>query len=284
MLLFVKIAAGIAALYLIIVVLIALAQDRLLFPRWAMGSSVALPARAERLRLSIASGEELVGVYLPAEGATPEGAALILGFGGNAWNADALALYLQSVFPDRNVAAFHYRGYAPSMGKPSTHAILEDAVPIHDHVVARLASNRVVAVGLSLGAGAAARLASQRPIAGLILVTPFDSLKALAREHYPWAPVGLLLRHRMEIAEMLAGSSAPVALISAGSDTIVPPRRTEPLRRSAGNLVLDLVIIGAGHNDLYDRAEFQRAMREALSLIEARAPGGAYPDPDGGGQ
>ena len=27
----------------------------------------------------------------------------------------------------------------------------------------------------------------------------------------------------------------------------------------------------AGHNDLYDSAEFKRAMREALSLIEASA-------------
>ena len=54
---------------------------------------------------------------------------------------------------------------------------------------------------LSIGAGPAAYLASQRPIAGLILVTPFDSLTALAREHYPWAPVSLLLRYRMEIAE-----------------------------------------------------------------------------------
>jgi hypothetical protein len=67
MLLFVKIAAGIAALYLIVVVLMALAQDRLLFPRWAMPRGPALPATAERLNLSLASGDELVGVHLPAE-------------------------------------------------------------------------------------------------------------------------------------------------------------------------------------------------------------------------
>ena len=120
------------------------------------------------------------------------------------------------VFPDRDVAAFHYRGYAPSTGEPSASAILEDAIAIHDHVVASLAPDRIVAVGLSLGAGPAAHLAARRPIEGLILVTPFDSLKALAREHYPWAPVSLLLRHRMEVAGSLAGVAAPVALISAG--------------------------------------------------------------------
>ena len=56
MLLFLKLAAGIAALYLAIVVLMALAQDRLLFPRWAMGSGMKLPAGAEWLSVTIASG------------------------------------------------------------------------------------------------------------------------------------------------------------------------------------------------------------------------------------
>ena len=269
MILFVKLAASLAAFYLLAVVLIALAQDWLLFPSWATGNGrVLLRASAERLTLEVSSGEKLVGVLLPAERRPPEEAALMLGFGGNAWNADALAVYLHSVFPDRDVVAFHYRGYSPSAGRPSAGAILRDALAIHDHLVATLVPERIVAVGFSIGAGPATFLSSQRPIAGLILVTPFDSLKALAREHYPWAPVGLLLRHRMEIADTMAASSAPVALISAERDTIVPPRRTEPVRRSAGNLVLDRVITDAGHNDLYDRVDFQRPIREALSLIE----------------
>jgi pimeloyl-ACP methyl ester carboxylesterase len=269
MMMLMKLAASLAALYLIVIALIALAQDRLLFPRWAMGNGTdLLPASAERLTLEVASGDVLVGVHLPAEARPPAEAALILGFGGNAWNAETLATYLHSVFPDRAVVAFHYRGYAPSTGRPSASAILQDALSIYDELIATLAPERMVAVGLSIGAGPAAHLASQRSITGLILVTPFDSLEALAREHYPWAPVGLLLRHRMEIADALAVSSAPVALIAAESDDIVPARRTDPLRRSAGNLVLDRVILDAGHNDLYDRAEFKRAMREALSLIE----------------
>jgi hypothetical protein len=67
MLLFVKIAAGIAAPYLTVVVLIALAQDRLLFPLWAVARGPALPTTAERFTLSLPSGDELVGVHLPAE-------------------------------------------------------------------------------------------------------------------------------------------------------------------------------------------------------------------------
>ena len=74
----------------------------------------------------------------------------------------------------------------------------------------------------------------------------------------------------MEIADSLAASSVPVALIAAERDAIVPSRRTESVRRSAGNLVLDRVITDAGHNDLYNnRVEFERVMREALSLLES---------------
>ena len=81
MILLVKLAAGLAALYVVVVVLMALAQDWLLFPRWATASgSALLPASAEQLTLELPSGERLFGVHLPAEGHPPEGAALVLGF------------------------------------------------------------------------------------------------------------------------------------------------------------------------------------------------------------
>jgi len=65
-----------------------------------------------------------------------------------------------------------------------------------------------------------------RPLAGLILVSPFDSLEALAREHFPWAPVGWLLRHHMSTIKYVGDMTTPTALIAAGRDTIVPPERT----------------------------------------------------------
>ena len=229
-----------------------------------------LPATAERLEISVASGQRLVGVHLRAREESSDRASLVLGFGGNAWNANDLALLLRATFPDHDVVAFHYRGYAPSTGSPSARAILADALAVHDHVVARLAPERVVAVGLSIGAGPAAHLAARRPVDGLVLVTPFDTLKALARDHYPWLPVGLLLRHRMDVAGDVGSVSAPVAVISAAEDTVVPPERTAAVRSSTRDLVADRVIAGAGHNDIYDRDAYRRAMRHALALIEAR--------------
>lgn len=264
-----KIAVGLGVSYLICVLLIALFQDRLLFPRWTMqGGAVPLPAAAERVSIEVPGVGPLVGVFLPAKQDAPDEAALLLGFGGNAWDADLLANYLHSAFPNRDVVTFHYRGYGPSAGRPSAEAILKDAELIYDEVIAPRGGKRTVAIGLSLGAGPAAHLASLRPIAGVILVTPFDSIEALARDLYPWLPVRLLLRHRMDVAGSLDRSSAKVAIIAAERDRIVPQHRTEALRRSSGDVVLDRVITGVGHNDIYDNNKFIEAMREALALIE----------------
>lgn len=270
MLPFLKVAGSVVALYLAVAGVAALLQGKLLFPRGMVGLGAPLPPGAERLALQVGTGDTLIGVHLPAEEPSPEGASLVLGFGGNAWNADDLALHLHSVFPDRDVVAFHYRGYAPSTGRPTARAILHDALEIHDEVVATLAPDRIVAVGLSLGAGPAAHLARSRPITGLVLVTPFDTLTALAREHYPWLPVGLLLRHRMDVAADLSAVTQPVGVIAAAADSIVPPRRTEPVRQAADNLVMDRLMTGVGHNDIYNHAHYRRAMRDALSLIEAK--------------
>ncbi len=269
----VKLTLGLAAVYVAVVALMALAQDWLIFPHWAIGEGgIALPAEAERLSVAAASGERLAGLRLPPPtGADP--GALILGFGGNAWDADGLALFLRSLFPEREVVAFHYRGYGPSEGRPSAKALLDDALAIHDHLEG---GRRIVAVGLSIGAGPAAHLAAQRPLAGAILVTPFDSLMAMARDQYPWAPVRLLLRHRMEVAEAVAAAAVPMAMLTAEHDGIVPARRTAPVRAAARDLVLDRTIAGAGHNDLYQHPDFAPSMREALVRIEARS------DADGG--
>lgn len=266
-----KIALALAGLYLLIVIAIALAQTGLLFPARMAAAQVQLPERARHLNFTTTDGTRLYGVHVPASPGARPPAALLLGFGGNAWNAGTLAAFLSAHVSDRDVVVFHYRGYSPSEGSPGALALMQDAVAIHDHVIKTIAPGRLIAVGLSIGAGPAIHLARYRNIAGAILVTPFDSLKALASDHYWWAPVRLLLRHQMEIASLAAEIDAPIAIIAAEQDRIVPPRRTEALRRSIRHLFLDRTIAEVGHNDIYDHAEFANALREAVTLIEAKA-------------
>ena len=257
-----------AALYAVIIIGMYFAQTWVLFPTMlARAARIHLPASTQRLEVRTPDGQSLSGVRIPPQREQADGAPTLLGFGGNAWNSEATALTLHALFPHRDVVAFHYRGYAPSSGRPSARALFSDSLIIFDHLLRPEAGERIIPVGFSIGAAVAAYLARHRPIAGLILVTPFDSLEAVARDLYWWAPVGLLLRNRMPTIEFVRGSLAPTALIIAERDATVPARRSAPLRAAIKNLVFERTI-DAGHNDLYDRPEFAAAAREALVRIE----------------
>ena len=253
--------------YAAILIAFFFAQTALIFPARAVWDAGPLPPGAERLELDTADGNRLHGVHIPPRARSGE-RPVILGFAGNAWNAEDCASYLHEVFPDASIVAFHYRGYRPSTGSPGAAALLADAALIHDFVSERFGGRPIVAVGLSIGSAVAAHLASRRKIAGAILATPFDSLAAVGRGHYPWLPVGLFLRHRMNPAEDIRSSHVPVALIVAGNDTLIPPARAQALAAAVPNLVFNRTIEGATHNDIYQRSAFQQAMDDALAAIE----------------
>lgn len=244
-----------------------LTQTELLFPTHAVSRAGPLPPGAEPVELQTAGGERLHGVHFRPVANSGAPSPLILGFGGNAWNGQDVATYLHNIFPEADVIAFHYRGYAPSTGSPSAKALMEDAPLVHDMAVDRVKPARVVAVGFSIGSGVAASLARHRKLDGLILVTPFDSLKEVAADLFPWLPVGPFFQHELPAAEDLKNGKTPVAILAAESDEIVLPPRTAALRSQAPNIVFDGTIAGAGHNDIYQRSDFEAAMRQALRTL-----------------
>ena len=271
----INVGLALAGLYLALVGFMYVAQTWLLFPTGlaALGRP-ELPARATRLEVTTADAERLVGIRLPPAGVEAAGGPILLGFPGNAWDAQAMALTLSELLPEHEAVVFHYRGYSPSGGRPGASALLVDSVIVFDHLARELGARPVIAVGVSIGSPVAAYLARHRSLAGLILVTPFDSLVELARDHYPWLPVRLLLRHRMPTLDYVREIETPTAIIVAGADTIVPPRRSQPLQRALRNLVFAATIEEAGHNALYDRPAFRAAIREAVARIQAVAKAG----------
>jgi hypothetical protein len=251
----------------LLVVVMAWSQDEIIFPVHSVAASGPIPRGAERLQVKTPEGDTLHGVHIPTSVPASGPKTLVLGFGGNAWNGQDVATYIHELYPDVDVVAFHYRGYHPSTGSPSAKALLADAPLVYDAAVARTRPDRAIAVGFSIGSGVAASLASRRKLDGIILVTPFDSLKAVATSLYPWLPVGMLFRHEIDSIEGLGMSTVPAAVVAAERDEIIPAERTDALRSRVPNLAFDRTITGADHNDIYTRSEFQDAMDEALKAV-----------------
>lgn len=265
-----EIAIAAVALYSLAVGALFLMQDGMLFPTGATPPPQdPLPAAAEHWTLAGADGATLRGVYIPArEGATP----IVLGFPGNAWNAQDFAVFLHERLPEADVVAFHYRGYAPSQGRPSERALVADALAIVDRLHQRWPGRPIVPVGASLGTGVAAAVVAERAVAGAVLISPFDSVRAVAQERYPWVPVGRLLRHPFDSVARLADVAAPVAVISAGRDDLVRPRRTAALVRRVPNVVHHHVVAEADHFSLYDAPRFPAALAAAVDAVLAAQP------------
>ena len=243
-------------------------QTDIIFPAHAVSHAGPLPPGAERISVDTPDGETLVGTLIPGTRSGTE-RLLVLGFGGNAWNGQDVAEFLHELYPQASVVAFHYRGYRPSTGRASADDLIADAPLVYDAAVKKVRAKRIVAVGFSIGTGVAATLAGKRAFAGLILVTPFDSLKAAAQSMYPWLPIGPFFQHEIDAAGALTGVKVPTAIIAAERDEIIATSRTEALRPQVPNLVFDRTIARAGHNDIYQRSAFHQAMHEALEQVLA---------------
>ncbi len=270
---FLKILAALIVAYAAVVAVLYAVQDRLLFPAdMAVMSGTPVPPDAPRLELTTADGEILHGVRLAPPAAPVNDRLIVLAFGGNAWNAEDAAVYLFNLYPQAEVVAFHYRGYAPSTGRASVDALIADAPLIYDKVredAEKLGgSPRIIAAGFSIGSGVAVHLARERKLDGLVLVTPFDSLAELAQVHFPWVPAARLLKNPMRNGDLLKGLDIPTAIIAAEHDEIIPRERSSMMRGAAKRMVYSRTIKGVGHNDIYESQDFANAMREALSAVE----------------
>lgn len=187
-------------------------------------------------------------------------APALLYFGGNAEDVSASLAELAALFPEYALYLMHYRGFGGSSGRPSEAALHADALALFDQVQAR--HSQVLVLGRSLGSGVALRLASQRPVQRLLLVTPFDSIEALAVRQFPIFPVRWLLRDRFDVGVYAAQVSAPTVLIAAEHDEVIPRTSTELLwSRFAPGVARLHLIPGVGHNSIHRSPAYASALQ-----------------------
>jgi uncharacterized protein len=178
------------------------------------------------------------------------GAPLMLYFGGNAEEVSWMIEAAQANAPGASWLLSDYRGYGQSAGAPSEKALVADAIALYDHAVKQLAADpeRVYGFGRSLGSGVAVALAAERPLAGLILVTPFDSLAAVAKRYYWYLPVDWMLKHRFDSVARAPQMKTPLLCLIAERDEVIPAVHGERLCDAWGGPKRKVLLAQAGHN------------------------------------
>jgi len=240
-----------------------LAQERLIFFPQPIVSTTYLTPEAKPLEIAAADGTRLRG-WIRAANFVP--APVVVYFGGNA--EEVSGTLADPRWPrDWTIVAINYRGYGASEGTPGEAALVADAQVIFDAIVARpdVDARRIVALGRSLGTGVAVKLAATRPLAGVILVSPYDSLVALGRTHYPWLPVSTLLRHRFDSVADARNLQMPLLAIVAESDSIIPQKRSQTLYDAWAGPKSWVVVRSTDHNTLSAPEAFWASVAEFLS-------------------
>ncbi len=188
----------------------------------------------------------------------------IIYFGGNAENTAYNAPFFKEHFPGFDVFLVNYRGYGGSTGSPTEKNLLQDAVKIYDDLSIRY--KRTTIMGRSLGGSVAMHLASKRPAHKLVLVTPFDSIKSLARKAFPIFPVSLLLLDEYDSTSKASLINIPTLVVIAGRDEIVPRRNTDSLLSVLRpSIVTTKILKDETHNFRVDQTEYLKALSDFMN-------------------
>jgi pimeloyl-ACP methyl ester carboxylesterase len=184
---------------------------------------------------------------------------LVIYYGGNAEDV----YFAITDYQHLNAATLFmaYRGYGASDGKPGEKELKADALAIFDDIVERYNPRQIYLVGRSLGSGLACHTAARRTVAGTILITPYDSLVHVAKKHYPWLPVGLLMKHRFNSLADLPQISSPILVIYGGRDRVIPPPFSENLITNIRASKKVVYIEQAGHNTISSFPEYWPSIR-----------------------
>ena len=189
------------------------------------------------------------------------GPKALLYFGGNAEAVEGQLPLLEAAFPEHALYLMHYRGYGGSSGQPSEQALFADALALFDRV--RADHDPIAVLGRSLGSGVAVHLAARRPVARLVLVTPFDSIEAVASHQFPLVPMGLLLQDKDRACADAPRVDAPTLLIAAERDEVIPRANTDALLSHFRPGVASLVVLPvAGHNAVEGSPSYIPLLRE----------------------
>ncbi len=253
-----------AAAYLLVLAFVLWGQERLLFMpaklapehRFELGADVFeawVPVADARLHA--------LHLRLPA----PRGVVFYLhGNAGNlqGWftNAD---FYRQANF---DLFMLDYRGYGKSSGRITSQAQLEaDVRAAWDLLAAHYEGRPMsrVVFGRSLGTGLATGLAAQVQPELTVLVSPYESMAALAAHHYPWVPAALL-RYPLRSDLALPRIKTPVWMAHGELDTLIPVQHAQRLAQLAPAATL-VRVPGAGHNDVHLFQPYLQGLRRALA-------------------
>lgn len=201
----------------------------------------------QSIKLTTSDNVILNAWYKPATMDKPT----ILYLHGNAGHiGHRMYLARQFISQGFGVFLFDYRGYGGNKGRPTEAGLYRDGRAAIYFLQQRIGNNQLILYGESLGTGVATKLATEFQFCALILQSPYTSLTALARYHYPW----LLIppRDKYDSLDRIKKIHIQLLIVHGKNDEIVPYSLGQKLYNHANEPKQWVEFPDRGHNDLWD--------------------------------
>ncbi len=255
-----------ASLYLIVTGFLFIAQSSFIFfPRNISGFQQSFLNQFNSNEITIEhNGISLHGWFIQHEPHINN--PLIIYYGGNAEEVSQ-NLHDLDKFGNYSILFMNYRGYGKSEGRPGQDALFSDALFIFDYItnIYNIDPSNIFLMGRSLGSAVAVHVGGRRSVKGIILVTPFDNLVNVAKNHYPIFPIRYLLRHPFRSDQIAPGIMCPMLAIIGKQDRIIPNERSLTLVKQWGGNSYHVIIENTGHNTISFAPEYWQAIQNFLS-------------------
>lgn len=247
-------------------------QDKLMYPGGTTEihplpapDSVGL-ADFRAVTLDTPDGERLIAWWLPPQ--PGQGAVLYLhGNGSNGSDPRRLVRFHDLQTAGFGVLAVEYRGFSGSTGHPSEQGLIVDGVTGYDYIAKQAAGAKIALFGDSLGTAVALAVATQRPVAGLVLDSPFASMRRMGEQRYPYLPVGQLATSPWESERRIAQITAPILITHCDADRTVPLAEGKRLFDAAKQPKDMIVLPGCGHIETWVEPVKSAALKDFNSWI-----------------
>jgi pimeloyl-ACP methyl ester carboxylesterase len=211
-------------------------------------------------------GSELLGLLAVPDSGEVRGTVIV--FHGNAGTALDRHYYLPPLKAmGYRVLLAEYPGYGGRLGNVSEKSYVADARKI----IARIQDEfpgQYYLWGESLGCGITAAVALRSSAAGVVMLTPWDSLAAVAKSYYWYLPVRWLLRDRYDNLVNLSKFKRPVAVLVAEKDQTIPQRFGLHLHEQLPEPKKLWLFTGAGHSDWPSSPE-EKWWAEVMAFLTA---------------
>ncbi len=238
-------------------------QTKMIFPAEKIPAGEMFSANKGGEEISIKTED---GVTLSAiRYANFKSPRIILYFHGNAGSlASWRYAYNDLEYLGTDMIILDYRGYGKSGGTISEKGLYLDAKALYGYARGLgYADSNIIVYGRSVGTGIAVQVAQGKPLAGLILESPYASLRGMIYREYWFLLPFLYLSYSLNSCDKMTNVTAPVLIMHGTHDGVIPFKYGKTLSQCRGGNLTFIPIDGGGHNDL-DRFPEKRAALEAF--------------------